>query len=212
MLLSILMKNKYIETLVSVDMTISMVISWTFLSSAIDNTIRQEALATTATIPIQQTIGNITTTSDQNTTSDIASLGDPFYKERTKSTGMRVIDVIDRPKVEVSFSGNGTIRDDINVSDIGTIWTIPTSGNMIYSQGQGILTTQDGEIATYTQQGVGQITPQGKVIFHGSMFFKTLSSSSLTSSKLAFLNNMLGIYDYESDIAGNAIRQVWEWK
>jgi hypothetical protein len=83
---------------------------------------------------------------------------------------------------------------------------------VIYSQGQGILTTQDGEIATYTQQGVGQITPQGKVIFHGSMFFKTISSSSLTSSKLAFLNNMLGIYDYESDIAGNAVRQVWEWK
>ena len=206
------MKSKYIETLVSLGMAMSMLISWTFLSSAIDNTIRQEVMATTATIPIQQTIGNATTTSVQNTTSDIASLGDPFYKERTKSTGMRVIDVIDRPKVEVSFSGNGTMRGNINVSDIGTIWTIPTSGDMIYSQGQGLLTTQDGETATYTQQGVGQITPQGKVIFHGSMFFKTLSSSPITSSKLAFLNNMLGIYDYESDIAGNAVRQVWEWK
>lgn len=75
------MKNKYIETL-SVGMAMSMVISWTFLSSAIDNTIRQEAMATTATIPIQQTIGNATTTSVQNTTSDIASLGDPFYTER----------------------------------------------------------------------------------------------------------------------------------
>lgn len=103
-------------------MAMSMVISWTFLSSAIDNSIRQESMATTATIQIQQTIGNaITTTSVQNTTSDIASLSDPFYKERTKSTGMRVIDVIDRPKVELSFSGNGTIRDNINVSDIGTI-------------------------------------------------------------------------------------------
>lgn len=178
-------------------MAMSMVISWTFLSSAIDNSIRQESMATTATIQIQQTIGNaITTTSVQNTTSDIASLSDPFYKERTKSTGMRVIDVIDRPKVEVSFSGNGTIRDNINVSDIGTIWTILTSGSMIYSQGQGILTIQDSEIATYTQQGVGQ----------------TLSSSSLTSSKLAFPNNMLSIYYYETDIAGNAVRQVWEWK
>ena len=153
----------------------SMVISWTFLSSAIDNSIRQESMATTATIQIQQTIGNaITTTLVQNTTSDIASLSDPFYKERTKSTGMRVIDVIDRPKVEVSFSGNGTIRDNINVSDIGTIWTIPTSGSMIYSQGQGILTIQDSEIATYTQQGVGQTPPQGKIIFHGSMVFQNI--------------------------------------
>ena len=152
----------------------SMVISWTFLSSAIDNTIRQEAMATTATIPIQQTIGNATTTSVQNTTSDIASLSDPFYKEKTKSTGMRVIDVIDRPKIEVSFSGNGTIRDNINVSDIGTIWTILTSGSMIYSQGQGILTIQDSEIATYTQQGVGQTPPQCKIIFHGSMVFQNI--------------------------------------
>jgi hypothetical protein len=53
------MKNKYIETLISLGMAMSMVISWTFLSSAIDNTIRQEAMATTATIiSIQQTIGN----------------------------------------------------------------------------------------------------------------------------------------------------------
>jgi hypothetical protein len=45
-----------------------MINSWTFLSSAIDNTIRQEAMATTNTIA----------TSDQNTTSDIISLGDSF--------------------------------------------------------------------------------------------------------------------------------------
>ena len=214
------MNKKYIETLVSVGMAISMMISWTLLSSATDNTIRQEAIATTATIPIPQTIENATTitTSVQNTTSDITSLGDPFYKERTKSTGIRVIDVINGPRVEVSFSGNGTIRDSINVTDIGTIWTIPTSDGMIYSEGQGVLTTQDGEMATYTQQSVGQITPQGKVIFHGSMLFKTLPSSSslpppsLTTGKLAFLNNMLGIYNYESDIAGNAVKQVWEWQ
>ena len=38
------------------------------------------------------------------------------------------------------------------------------------------------------------------------------SSSSLTTSKLAFLNNLLGVYNYESDIARNATRQVWKWK
>jgi hypothetical protein len=45
---------------------------------------------------------------------------------------------------------------------------------MIYSQGQGILTIQDSEIATYTQQGVGQTPPQGKIIFHGSMVFQNI--------------------------------------
>ncbi|HZB17297.1 MAG TPA: hypothetical protein VE445_09035 [Nitrososphaeraceae archaeon] len=206
------MNKRNVETLVSIGITISMVISWTLLTS-IDNTIRQEAMATIATIPIQQTTENAATnTSIQNTTTDITSLGDPFYTERTKATSIRVIDVINGPKVEVSFSGNGTIRDSINVTDIGTIWTLPVSGGMIYSEGQGLLTTQQGEMATYTQKAIGQITPEGRVVFHGSMFFKTLSPIGQFPSPLASLDNQMGIYNYESDIAGNAIRQVWEWQ
>ena len=206
------MNKRNVETLVSIGITISMVISWTLLTS-IDNTIRQEAMATIATIPIQQTTENAATnTSIQNTTTDITSLGDPFYTERTKATSIRVIDVSNGPKIEVSFSGNGTIRDSINVTNIGTVWTLPTTGGMIYSEGQGLLTTQQGEMATYTQKAIGQITPEGRVVFHGSMFFKTLSPIGQFPSPLASLDNQMGIYNYESDIAGNAIRQVWEWQ
>jgi hypothetical protein len=206
------MNKRNVETLVSIGIAMSVVISWTLLTS-IDNTIRQEAMATIATIPIQQTTGNAATnTSVQNTTSDITSLGDPFYTERTKATGIRVIDVSNGPKVEVSFSGNGTIRDSINVTDIGTTWNLQTSGGIIYSEGQGLLTTQQGDMATYTQQATGQITPEGRVVFHGSMFFKTLPPTGQFPSPLAFLDNRMGIYNYESDIAGNAIKQVWEWQ
>ena len=206
------MSKRNVETLVSIGIAMSVVISWTLLTS-IDNTIRQEAMATIATIPIQQTTGNAATnTSTQNTTSDITSLGDPFYTERTKATSIRVIDVNNGPKIEVSFSGNGTIRDSINVTDIGTTWNLQTSGGIIYSEGQGLLTTQQGEMATYTQQATGQITPEGRVVFHGSMFFKTLSPTGQFPSPLAFLDNRMGIYNYESDIAGNAIKQVWEWQ
>lgn len=203
------MDKRNVETLVSIGIAaMSMVISWTLLTS-IDNTIRQEAMATIATIPIQQTTGNDATDIPvEDTTPDITSLGDPFYTERTKATSIRVIDVSNEPNVEVSFSGNGTIRDSINVTDIGTTWNIQTSGGIIYSEGQGILTTQQGETATYTQQAIGQFTPEGRVVFHGSMFFKTLSPTG----QLASLNNQMGIYNYESDIAGNAIKQVWEWQ
>jgi hypothetical protein len=45
------MNKRNVETLVLVGMAVSMVISWTLLTS-IDNTIRQEAMATIATIPI----------------------------------------------------------------------------------------------------------------------------------------------------------------
>jgi hypothetical protein len=203
------MVKRNVETLVSIGIAMSMVISWTLLTS-IGNTIRQEAMATIATIPIQQTTGNDATDDIpvEDTTPDITSLGDPFYTERTKATSIRVIDVSNEPNVEVSFSGNGTIRDSINVTDIGTTWNIQTSGGIIYSEGQGILTTQQGETATYTQQAIGQFTPEGRVVFHGSMFFKTLSPTG----QLASLDNQMGIYNYESDIAGNAIKQVWEWQ
>jgi hypothetical protein len=138
------------------------------------------------------------------------TLGEPFYIEQTKSTGTRVLDVTHGPKIEVSFAGNGTINGTMNVMDIGTIWTIPTntSENTLYSEGQGVLTTQQGEIVTYTQQATGQITPEGRVVFQGSMFFKALSPTG----QLASLDNQMGIYNYESDLAGNAQRQVWQWR
>lgn len=136
--------------------------------------------------------------------------GEPFYVEQTKSTSIRILDVSHGPKVEVSFAGNGTINGTMNVTDVGTLWTIPSnaSGNTLYSEGQGVLTTQQGEMVTYTQQATGQITPEGRVVFQGSMFFKALSPTG----QLASLNNQMGVYNYESDLAGNAQRQVWEWR
>lgn len=143
--------------------------------------------------------------------SQTPTLGDPFYVEQTKATGIKVLDVTHGPKIEVSFAGNGTINGTMNVMDIGTIWTIPTnaSENELYSQGQGVLTTQQGEMVTYTQQATGEITPEGKVVFQGAIFFKALSPIG----QLASLNNQMGVYNYESDLAGNAaVRQVWAWR
>jgi hypothetical protein len=45
-----------------------------------------------------------------------------------------------------------------------------TSGNTLYGEGQGVLTTQQGEMVTYTQQAIGQITPEGRVVFQGSIY------------------------------------------
>jgi hypothetical protein len=142
--------------------------------------------------------------------SQTPTLGEPFYVEQTKSTGIRVLDVTHGPKIEVSFAGNGTINGTMNVIDIGTIWTIPinASENTLYSEGQGVLTSQQGEMVTYTQQATGEITPEGRVIFQGAMFYKALSPTG----QLGSLNNQMGIYNYESDLAGNAVRQVWVWR
>jgi len=52
-------------------------------------------------------------------------------------------------------------------------------------------------MATYTQQASGERTSDGRVLFQ--------------TGELAFLDNMVGVYTYESDLAGNAERVVWEW-
>src|SRR6266516_3217896 len=50
-------------------------------------------------------------------------------------------------------------------------------------------------------------TRPGKIRFVGSLFFSTASTG-----KLAFLNNLVGVFEYESDEIGNTSSKVWEWK
>ena len=67
---------------------------------------------------------------------------------------------------------------------------------------------KDGqEMATWTGQGIGRFIGSGKIRFAGSLFFSTASAG-----KLAFLNNLVGVFEYESDESGNTSSKVWEWK
>jgi hypothetical protein len=43
----------------------------------------------------------------------------------------------------------------------------------------------------WTGQGIGRITGPGKIRFTGSLFFNTSSTG-----KLAFLNNLVGVFEY----------------
>jgi len=134
-------------------------------------------------------------------------LGEQICEAKGKLTGQRVLDV-EGPKIEYSFSASGTMKG-VEITHIATFWTIP-QGNGLYGQGQGVITTRDGseEMATETGRGIGHLTDGGKKVkFRGSFFFKTPSTG-----KLSFLNNMVGVFEYEADEAGNTLEKVWEWK
>lgn len=76
----------------------------------------------------------------------------------------------------------------------------------MYGQGQGVITTKDGkEMATWTGQGIGRFTSPGKMSFRGSLFFRTISANG---GKLSFLNNLVGVFEYEVDEQGNASSKV----
>jgi hypothetical protein len=135
------------------------------------------------------------------------ALGELIEEARGVITGRRVLDV-EGPRIETSQKLDGKFGG-VDGSDIGTYCTV-MRGNEMYGEGQGIITTKDGQgMATWTGQGIGRFTGSGKISFRGSVFYGTGSNSG---GKLSFLNNRIGVFEYEVDEQGNCSVKAWEWK
>lgn len=133
-------------------------------------------------------------------------LGELIYQAKGKITGTRVLNA-DENKVEHSAGGEGRFND-IDVNEIDTFWAIHLGNNVYQGEGQGIITTKDGrENVTFKGYGVGHISESGKISFRGTNFYKTVSNE-----KLSFLNNLVGVFEFEVDESGNSQIKVWEWK
>ena len=90
------------------------------------------------------------------------ALGELIEDSTGKITGQRVLD-IEIPKMETYYRG-------IPCTDVGTYTSALGEGGVLYGEGQGIITTKDG-------QGIGKFTAPGKVSFRGSIFLPTPSTS-----------------------------------
>jgi hypothetical protein len=82
-----------------------------------------------------------------------------------------------------------------------TYWSISRPEGAYYAEGKGVFMAIDdpSEMATWTGQGIAHYSGQKRKDV-GSVFCRT---SSTTSGKLAFLNNMVGVFEYETDEIGN---------
>ena len=146
-------------------------------------------------------------------------LGEIIYENKGKVTGYRVLNVEDGvPKIEATISGNGKFKGGVEATDIVTYWSMPRAGGggvgnggYYYAEGQGVIMTKDSstETATWIGQGIGHYYSGQKRRDVGSVFFRT--SSSLTD-KLDFLNNLVGVFEYEADDEGNTGGRILEWK
>jgi hypothetical protein len=67
--------------------------------------------------------------------------------------------------------------------------------------------TQDGEVATYTSQVVGNLTNDGRFLSVGVNFWSTPSTG-----ELAFMNDMMNIFKFQADQSGRISAMGWEWK
>jgi hypothetical protein len=133
-------------------------------------------------------------------------LGELIEDESGKITGQRVLDV-EGPKMESSTMAG--LYKEIEATDIGTYCSVMRE-EVMYADVQGVITAKDRQgMATYTAQAVGRFTSPGKVRFHGSVFYRTTPTGGGT---LSFLNNVVGVCEYEGDEQGNCSVKVWEWK
>jgi hypothetical protein len=122
------------------------------------------------------------------TTAYAQTLGAPFFEEKIKITSQKEIGA---NRTEISYSSNGTMKGNINVTNTGSFLSISKGDNVTYAQGQGVITTKDSsaEMANYTFLAVGNVTEEGKPVFRGSSIYNTSSIG-----KLAFLDNIMGIF------------------
>src|ERR687893_3211150 len=132
------------------------------IGGAIDS-LAQTDLTTNGSIVDQQ----------RNATSVTQSLGNPFFVEQGRIIGQRVLAVTPQPQLEFSFMANASINTGdivINAVNTGTSVSTLNADGTFRGEGQGILRTERGDVATWTNRVVGSITPEGTIITRGVGF------------------------------------------
>ena len=133
-------------------------------------------------------------------------LGEKIGAESGKVTGQRVLpNPGGGPKMETSFRANGTLLG-ANTTDTGTYCSVIRPDGTVYGEGQGVVMSQDGDVATWVGQGVGTIKKDGAVSYRGAVYYHA------SSPKWSRLNSVAVIYEYEVDPQGNTRAEFWEWK
>jgi hypothetical protein len=132
-------------------------------------------------------------------------LGEQIGESRGKRTGRKVLSVDGGFKVEVSFEAEGKLFG-IDVHEITTYWSAPRPDGSLYGEGEAVVIGADGLAATWKGQGVGKFAADGAVSYRGAVYY------SSASPKLARLNTVAAVFEFEVDAEGNTHSKLWEWK
>jgi hypothetical protein len=132
-------------------------------------------------------------------------LGELIGEMQGKVSSQRVIDV-KGASMETSVMATGSFKG-VKVTETLTYVTNSVSKGVLRGVGNGIITTDDGDIATYTGEGIGKYDSSGVLKWRGAIFFETSPES-----KLGFLNNTVGVFEAQVDSQGNFTDKTWEWK
>jgi hypothetical protein len=131
-------------------------------------------------------------------------LGPQIGEGRGKRTARRVIATEPEAKIEVSFEEKGTILG-VESMGIGTYVSAVRADGSLHGTGEGIYVTNEGESVTWKAIGVGRLSPGGSVGYSGSLSYNT------TAPRLAKLNGISGVFQFEVDAEGNTHSKAWEF-
>ena len=188
------------------------------LAIALATTLLAAATApkTTITLVFAQTT-NTTTTNNNNSN---AVLGSLFLTGEDKLISFNPIN---ETYTVVSYVGNRTIMPPdattatINAIETGNLTLNLQPNGITFVEGQSLLVTEGGggnysggaeqqENATAVLVDLNGVRPDDPRSSTGVAFFSTNSTG-----QLAFLDNMIAIYQVKASPAGTAI-EMWEWK
>ena len=133
-------------------------------------------------------------------------LGEQISEGHGKRTARRVLATEGGGfKVEVSFEETGKLLG-FDISNIGTYWSSSRPDGSLYGEGQGVVLTPDGGMATWKGAGVGKFGEGGAVSYRGAIYYTT------SDPKLARLNSCAAVFEFDVDPQGNTHSKNWEWK
>jgi hypothetical protein len=107
-------------------------------------------------------------------------------------------------KVEVSFEDAGKVLG-VDYTGFGTYWSEARPDGTLYGEGAGAYLTADG-IVSWRGSGLGRLKDGGAVSYRGMLYFRT------ASQKLARLNTVGGVFEFEVAADGGTAAKTWEWK
>ena len=111
------------------------------------------------------------------------------------------------PRFETKVEGGCTLLGE-SVKFLATYWSEVRADGSLYGEcpNSGVFMTQDGEVATFIASGAGGFTSEGGAFFRGAVYFQT------SGSKLARLNGICGVHEWDVDAEGTGKWVIWEWK
>jgi hypothetical protein len=128
-------------------------------------------------------------------------LGELIGEFRGKNTGYRIL-----PDGKIENSGQGTGK--ILGTDAAIMFTavsVAMPDGTFVGEGNGVITTMEGEIAHLKTTSVAWATAKGGTT-------RSASTQTTTSQKLARLNKVLLIHEYDTTMDDTWVGKIWEWK